>query len=62
MTILNYTARKATAQNVRMRTQMSMENGQMKREQVPDTVQVVAWLTTDIPAPAGPDFQDNYLV
>ena len=55
-TILNYTARKATAQNIRMRNQMSMENGVMKREQIPDTVQVVAWFTTDIPVPAGPEF------
>ena len=55
-TILTYAARKATAQNVRMRMNMSMENGVMKREQVPDTVQVVAWFTTDIPVPAGPEF------
>lgn len=55
-TILTYAARKATAQNIRMRTQMSMENGVMKREQVADTVQVVAWFTTDIPVSAGPEF------
>ena len=34
-----------------------MENGQIKREVVTDTVPVVAWYTTDIPVPAGPDLQ-----
>ena len=36
---------------------MTMENGQMKREEFPDTAKIVAWFTTDIPVPAGPDFQ-----
>lgn len=53
-TILNYTARKVIAQRIGTRNQMIMENGQMKRQQVPDTVSVVAWFTTDIPVPAGP--------
>ncbi len=53
-TILNYTARKATAQRIGSRSQMSMENGQMKRQEVPDTANVVAWFTTDIPVSAGP--------
>ncbi len=56
-TILNYTARKATAQNIRTAMRMSMENGEMKREPYQDTSNVVAWFTTDIPVPAGPDFQ-----
>jgi GLPGLI family protein len=29
----------------------------MKREPYQDTSNVVAWFTTDIPVPAGPDFQ-----
>lgn len=53
-TILNYTARKATAQRIGTRPQVSMENGQMKRQEVPDTANIVAWFTTDIPVPAGP--------
>ena len=53
-TILNYKAFKATSQRISSRTQMTMENGEMKREQVPDTVSIVAWFTTDIPIAVGP--------
>lgn len=52
--ILNYTARKATAQRIGSRPQVSMENGVMNRREVPDTANIVAWFTTDIPVPAGP--------
>ena len=52
--ILNFTARKATATAVNPRTRMTMENGEMKRETVNDTVKVVAWYTTDVSVPAGP--------
>jgi len=31
-----------------------MENGEMKREMVPDTLAVVAWFTPDIPVSVGP--------
>jgi GLPGLI family protein len=34
-----------------------MENGEMKTTEVMDTVNVVAWFTTDIPVAVGPDFQ-----
>jgi GLPGLI family protein len=53
-TILNYLAQKATAQRIGTRWQMSMENGEMKREQVADTSLITAWFTTTIPVPAGP--------
>lgn len=53
-TILNHPARKATAVRVAPRMQTTMENGQMKREQVSDTSQIVAWFTTDVTVPAGP--------
>lgn len=53
-TILNYKAFKATTQRISTRMQMTMENGQMKREQVPDTSSVIAWFTTDIPVSGGP--------
>lgn len=56
-TILNYTAHKATAQRISVRSRMTMENGEMKRQDFPDTAQVVAWYTTEIPVPAGPEFQ-----
>jgi GLPGLI family protein len=55
--VLNYTVHKATATRISSRSRMTMENGQMKREDFPDTAKVVAWYTTDIPVPAGPDFQ-----
>jgi GLPGLI family protein len=55
-TILNFTARKATTTTVNSRPRMTMENGEMKRELVSDTVNVVAWYTTDVPVPAGPNF------
>jgi len=56
-TILNHTAHKATASRISTRSRMTMENGEMKRQEFPDTAQVVAWYTTEIPVPAGPDFQ-----
>lgn len=57
-TILGHTARKATAIRIGTRTQMTMEKGEMKREQVADSSSIIAWFTTDIPVPAGPvEFQ-----
>ena len=56
-TILNYKVQKATSTRIGTRPRMTMENGQMKREEFPDTAKIIAWFTTDIPVPAGPDFQ-----
>ena len=55
-TILNFTARKATATTVNQRPRMTMENGEMKREMFSDTSKVVAWYTTDVPVPVGPNY------
>jgi GLPGLI family protein len=33
---------------------MTMENGEMKRQAIPDTSIVNAWIAMDIPVPAGP--------
>jgi len=52
--ILNRQARKATAQRPIMRSSMTMENGVMKREEIPDTMLIVAWYAVDIPVAAGP--------
>lgn len=60
-TILNYKAFKATAQRISNRMQMTMENGEMKREQVPDTLSIVAWFTTDIPVALGPAIYQGQL-
>lgn len=56
-TILGHRVVKATAEQVQMRTLMSMENGQTSRKQVPDTSRITAWFATDIPVPAGPSLQ-----
>ncbi|HZH66843.1 MAG TPA: GLPGLI family protein [Flavisolibacter sp.] len=55
-TILNFTARKASSTTVNTRPRMTMENGEMKREVISDTVNVIAWYTTDVPVPAGPAY------
>jgi GLPGLI family protein len=54
--VLNYTVRKAITTRVNPSMRMSMENGEMKRTEVLDTVPVAAWFTTDIPVSVGPDF------
>jgi len=57
-TVLNHTVRKATTQRISPRMQMTMENGEMKRQEVMDTSNIVAWFTSDITVPAGPqEFQ-----
>ncbi len=56
-TISGYTARKATTQRIGTRSVMSMENGEMKRQDVADTTIILAWFTAQIPVPAGPEFQ-----
>ena len=53
-TILNYTAHKAIGKRIGTRAQMTMENGEMKRQMVTDTSVVVAWFTTGIPVPVAP--------
>jgi GLPGLI family protein len=53
-TVLGHTVRKATAQRYSMRPQMTMTNGEMKREEIPDTAMITAWYATDIPVAAGP--------
>jgi GLPGLI family protein len=55
--MLGHTVHKATSQRIQTQNRMTMENGEMKRTTVQDTALVVAWFTTDIPVPAGPDFQ-----
>jgi GLPGLI family protein len=53
-TILSHKAFKAIAQRVGTRPRITMENGQMKRETVADTVSIIAWFTPDVPVSAGP--------
>ncbi len=56
--ILGKKCMKATSTDIRSRTVMNMDNGKMERKEIPDTSQIVAWFTTDIPVSAGPaEFQ-----
>lgn len=56
-TILGHACQKATAQRTSKRMQMTMDNGKMERKEVNDTSTVIAWFTTEIPVPAGPEVQ-----
>ena len=56
-TLLGHVCQKAVAQRMGKRTQMTMDNGKMERKEVTDTANIVAWFTTDIPVPAGPEVQ-----
>jgi GLPGLI family protein len=55
--ILGQSCQKAIAQNIGQRSMMNMDNGQMKRETVADTMNIIAWFAPAIPVPAGPDYQ-----
>ena len=52
--ILNHNCMKATATQISSRMQMTMDNGQMQRKEIPDTSNIVAWFATDIPVSGGP--------
>ena len=56
-TILNHLCRKAVSQRIGKRMMMTMDDGKMERKEIDDTSLVVAWFTTDIPVPAGPEMQ-----
>ena len=57
-TILGHPVRKATTQRIGTRMMTSMQNGEMKRQEITDTTQIIAWFATDIPVSSGPqEFQ-----
>ncbi|RYG45403.1 MAG: GLPGLI family protein [Chitinophagaceae bacterium] len=56
-TILNHLCRKATSQRIGKRMTMGIQNGKMERKEVDDTASLIAWFTTDIPVPVGPEVQ-----
>jgi len=56
-TILTYPCQKAVTQRISKRMTMSMENGQMKKEEVADTANIIVWFSPSIPVPAGPEYQ-----
>lgn len=55
--VLGHICQKATAQRTGKRTQMTMDNGKLERKEIDDTTNMVAWFTTEIPVPAGPEVQ-----
>ena len=56
-TMLDHICQKAIAKRIGKRMQMTMDNGKMERKEIDDTTTIVAWFTTDIPIPAGPEVQ-----
>jgi GLPGLI family protein len=52
--ILNHNCMKAIATNISKRTETIMTNGEFTRREVPDTANIIAWVASDIPVPAGP--------
>lgn len=60
-TILGYKCMKATTQRTQESMRMQMENGQASRQRVIDTMNIVAWFTTEIPGSYGPDTYQGQL-
>lgn len=56
-TILGLPCQAAKAQRISMRMSASMNNGELKRTEVPDTANIVAWFTPAIAVPTGPEYQ-----
>jgi GLPGLI family protein len=56
-TLLGHVCQQATAQNIAQHMIMTMDNGKMERKEVTDTSLIIAWFTTDVPVPAGPEVQ-----
>ncbi|MEO8416110.1 MAG: GLPGLI family protein [Ginsengibacter sp.] len=56
-TILGHVCQEAIAQRAGKRMQMNIDNGKMERKELEDTTNIIAWFTTDIPVPAGPEVQ-----
>lgn len=55
--VLGYACQQATTTRYSKRMNISMDNGEMTRKEVPDTAQVVVWFTPAIPVSAGPDYE-----
>ena len=55
--ILGHVCQEAMAQRAGKRIQMNIDNGKMEKKEINDTTNIIAWFTTDIPVPAGPEVQ-----
>jgi GLPGLI family protein len=56
-TLLGYKCQQAISSHYSKRMMISMENGEMRRKEVPDTSNLTVWFTPAIPVAAGPDFE-----
>ncbi|PSL45599.1 GLPGLI family protein [Chitinophaga niastensis] len=56
-TILNYPCQQAITQRIGKRIVTTMDNGEMKKQEVADTSNITVWFTPSIPVPAGPEYQ-----
>lgn len=56
-TIQGFPCQQAVAQQISKRLAPRMQNGEISKLEVADTVQVMAWFTLAIPVQAGPEFQ-----
>jgi len=54
-TILGYTCRKAIARKTQQSFRVTMDNGNMERKEVTDTLNIVAWFTDGIGLSGGPE-------
>jgi len=60
-TILGHNCMKATSQRTQESMRMNMDNGNMTRQKVVDTMNIVAWFTNEIPGSFGPDIYQGQL-
>ena len=60
-TVLGYKCMKATAQRTQESMRMNMDNGNMTRQRVVDTLNIVAWFTNEIAGSYGPDMYQGQL-
>jgi len=59
--ILGRNCMKATSQRMQESFRMTMDNGEAKREKVMDTMNIVAWFTSEIPGSFGPEMYQGQL-
>ena len=60
-TVLGHNCMKATAQRTQESMRMNMDNGNMTRQKVVDTLNIVAWFTNEIAGSFGPDTYQGQL-
>ena len=53
--VMGYDCKMATSQRIQPTIRVTMDNGEMKRQEVMDTATIVAWFTDAIPGFGGPD-------